>query len=72
MAQERPSTSDPVLSGEIEKVLFAGSDTKYLVRIGRDRFWETRMTSGTSLPAFAAGDPVFLHWSLADARLFFE
>lgn len=72
MAQERPSTSDPVLSGEIEKVLFAGSDTKYLVRIGRDRFWETRMTSGTSFPAFAAGDPVFLHWSSADARLFFE
>ena len=72
MAQERPSTSDPVLSGRIEKVLFAGSEMKYLVRVAPGRFWETRMTSGTSLPAFAAGDPVFLHWSLADARLFFE
>ena len=72
MAQERPSISDPVLSGRIEKVLFAGSDTKYLVRVGRDRFWETRMTSNTSPSPFAAGDPVFLHWSPADARLFFE
>ena len=72
MAQERPSTSDPVLSGRIEKVLFAGSEMKYLVRVAPGRFWETRMTSSTSLPAFAAGDPVFLHWSLADARLFFE
>lgn len=72
MAHERPSTSDPVLSGRIEKVLFAGSEMKYLVRVAPGRFWETRMTSGTSLPAFAAGDPVFLHWSLADARLFFE
>ncbi|MEK6801951.1 MAG: ABC transporter ATP-binding protein [Nitrospirota bacterium] len=72
MAQERPSTSDPLLYGRIEKVLFTGSETKYLVRVGRDRLWETRMTSNTSLSSFAAGDPVFLHWSLADARLFFE
>ncbi|HRC44824.1 MAG TPA: ABC transporter ATP-binding protein [Nitrospira sp.] len=72
MAQERPPTSDPVISGRIEKVLFAGSEMKYLVRVGCDRVWETRMTSNTSLSPFAAGDPVFLHWSVADARLFFE
>ncbi len=72
MAQERPSTSDPVLSGEIEKVLFAGSDTKYLVRVGHDRFWETRMTSNASSSLFSVGDPVFLHWSPTDARLYFE
>ncbi|MBP6265525.1 MAG: ABC transporter ATP-binding protein, partial [Nitrospira sp.] len=45
MARERPSPADPVLSGRVEKVLFAGSDTKYLVRVGRDRVWETRMVS---------------------------
>lgn len=72
MARERPATSGPMLSGRIEKVLFAGSDTKYLVRVGPERVWETRMTSDASLPSFAAGDPVFLHWSLPDGRLFFE
>lgn len=72
MVCERPSISDPVLSGRVEKVLFAGSDTKYLVRVGRDRVWETRMTSGASHAPFTAGDPVFLHWSLADARVFVE
>lgn len=71
MARERPQTFDPVLPGRIEKILFAGSDTKYLVQVGRDRLWETRMT-GTALPSFATGDPVFLHWSLRDGRLFFE
>lgn len=72
MARERPSTSDPFLPGRIEKVLFAGSDIKYLVRVGRDRLWETRATRGASSPSFATGDPVFLHWSLSDGRLFFE
>lgn len=72
MARERPSPADPVLSGRVEKVLFAGSDTKYLVRVGRDRVWETRMVSDRSHAPFTAGDPVFLHWSLADARVFFE
>lgn len=72
MVRERPSISDPVLSGRVEKVLFAGSDTKYLVRVGRDRVWETRMASGASHAPFTAGDPVFLHWSLADARVFVE
>lgn len=72
MTHERLSTSDPVLSGRVEKVFFAGSDTKYLVRVGRDRVWETRMASGTSHAPFTTGDPVFLHWSLADARVFFE
>lgn len=72
MAHERPSTPGPTLSGRIEKVLFTGSDTKYLVRVGRDRTWETRMTSGTSISSFTAGDPVFLSWSSVDARMFFE
>ena len=72
MARERPSPSDQVLPGRIEKVLFAGSDTKYLVRIGHDRLWEARMASGADLASFAPGEPVFLHWSLSDGQLFFE
>ena len=72
MARERPSASDQVLPGWIEKALFAGSETKYLVRVGRDRLWEVRMTSEAHLASFAPGEPVFLHWSLSDGRLFFE
>ena len=72
MARERPSASHQVLPGWIEKALFAGSETKYLVRVGHDRLWEVRMTSGAHLASFAPGEPVFLHWSLSDGRLFFE
>jgi hypothetical protein len=72
MQRERPSPSDQVLPGRIEKVLFAGSDTKYLVRVGHDRLWEIRMTSRTHLAPFISGEPVFLHWTLSDGQVFFE
>jgi len=72
MARERPATSDPVLAGRIEKVFFVGSEMKYLVRVVSDRLWETRMTPGIHRQSFAPGEPVFLHWSVSDGRLFFE
>ena len=71
MSRERPATSDPVLPGLIEKALFAGSDTKYLVRVGRENLWETK-TTGSAQPSFTSGDRVFVHWVLTDGRLFFE
>ncbi len=72
IAKDRPSTAGPVLDGRIEKVLFAGSDMKYLVRVAHDRVWETRMATGTSPVTFVPGDAVYLHWSSVDARLFYE
>lgn len=72
MVRERLSTSDQVLPGRIEKALFVGSEMKYLVRVGRDGLWEIRMTPGTSAGSFAPGEPIFLHWSASDGRLFFE
>ena len=71
MSRERPATQDPVLPGVLEKVLFAGSETKYLVRVGRDRLWEARTSGAMQLP-YTSGDPVFLHWALGDGRVFFE
>lgn len=71
MSRDRPSVQDPVLPGVIEKVLFAGSETKYLIRVGREHLWEARAT-GAMQPSFASGDPVFLQWALADGRVFFE
>ena len=72
MKRERPSASDQVLPGRIEKVLFAGSDTKYLVHVGHDRLWEVRMTSRIHPAPFSVGEPVFLHWTLSDGQVFFE
>jgi spermidine/putrescine transport system ATP-binding protein len=72
LTHESSSSSEQVLSGRIEKLFFAGSDTKYLVRVGHDHLWEVRMTSALHTQSFAPGEPVFLHWSLSNARLFFE
>lgn len=72
LAHESSSSSEQVLSGRIEKMFFAGSDTKYLVRVGPDHLWEVRMTSAMHARSFDQGEPVFLHWSLSDAQLFFE
>ncbi len=71
MSRTRPASAGPLLSGRIEKALFAGSDTKYLVRVGRESLWEAR-TSGMATPACAPGDAVFLHWTSSDGRVFFE
>jgi hypothetical protein len=60
-----------MVPGLIEKVLFAGSETKYLIRVGRESLWEARSTGAVPQP-FVAGEPVCLHWSLADGRVFFE
>ncbi len=72
MTHERPARPDPLLRGRIEKTLFSGSNTKYLIRVGHDRLWEVRHRSGTHLPPFVLGEPVFLSWSASDGRLFFE
>ena len=72
MTYDRPSPSKQLLPGRIEKVLFAGSDIKYLVRVSHDHLWEVKMTSTAHPASFAPGESVFLHWSLSDGRLFFE
>lgn len=71
MSRDRPGDRDTALPGVIEKVLFAGSETKYLVRVGRDTLWETR-TTGSVQPPYASGDAVFLHWALGEGRVFVE
>lgn len=72
MTTERPSVSDQVVPGRIEKVLFVGSDTKYLVRVSQDRRWEVRLASTAHSASFVPGASVFLQWSLSDGRLFLE
>jgi len=71
VSRDRPITEEPMLPGVVEKVFFAGSETKYLIRVGRESRWEARATGATHSP-FAPGDPVFLHWALAAGRVFVE
>ncbi len=71
ISRDRPITEDPVLPGVVEKVFFAGSETKYLIRVGRESRWEARATGARS-STFAPGDPVFLHWALDAGRVFVE
>ncbi len=71
ISRDRPADACPLLSGRIDKTLFAGSETKYLIRIGRESLWEAR-TSGSETPALTPGEHIFLHWASSDGRLFFE
>ena len=72
LTHERPHSAKQTLSGRIEKVLFVGSHTKYLVRVGLDCLWEVSKPSAADSPAYSLGTPVFLYWSLSDPRLFCE
>ncbi|MCE3223459.1 MAG: potA [Nitrospira sp.] len=72
LTQERSSLSDEVLSGRIEKVLFAGSEMKYLIRVSRDHLWEVDTRPSAHSAGFTPGATVFLHWSTSDGRLFVE
>ncbi|MBV6469151.1 MAG: Spermidine/putrescine import ATP-binding protein PotA [Nitrospirae bacterium] len=72
LTRERPVTPDPCLPATIEKTLFAGGGTKYLVRVGPGRPWEVTCTSTPGGDAFQFGEAVFVQWRLADGRLFFE
>ena len=72
LTRERPHSAEHMLSGRIEKALFAGGDMKYLVRVGRECLWEVRMPLRADNESLPLGVPVFLYWSFADGRLFFE
>jgi spermidine/putrescine transport system ATP-binding protein len=63
--------ADNVLTGRIEKLLFAGTVTKCLVRVGRGRLWELPVVSSQDdAKPLAPGEAVFLHWSASAARIF--
>jgi putative spermidine/putrescine transport system ATP-binding protein len=58
---------DAYLVGEVEESIYAGSETRLLVRLGSGRMITVRHAAG--LPRIAIGEPVFIRWDSDDARL---
>lgn len=71
MSLTRSSEFDNVLPGRIDKMLFAGSTVKCLVRIAPDSVWDITIESGGNRgERFEPGHDVFLHWAAAAAQVF--
>jgi putative spermidine/putrescine transport system ATP-binding protein len=58
---------DAYLAGEVEESIYAGSETRLLVRLGSGRMMTVRRAAG--LPRVELGAPVFIRWDREDARL---
>jgi putative spermidine/putrescine transport system ATP-binding protein len=58
---------DGFLSGRVEESIYAGSETRLLVRLPSDTMLTVRR--GAGLPPVAIGENVFLRWDRQEARL---
>jgi putative spermidine/putrescine transport system ATP-binding protein len=58
---------DAYLTGQVEESIYAGSETRLLVRLASGGMMTVRRTAG--LPRVAIGDPVFIRWDADQARL---
>jgi putative spermidine/putrescine transport system ATP-binding protein len=58
---------DAYLTGQVEESIYAGSETRLLVRLASGGLMTVRRTAG--LPRVAIGDAVFIRWDAAQARL---
>lgn len=75
----RLSTSAQGLSGEqslagsVEKVLYSGSDRRYLVRLGERLVWNVRVPNDESgRNGLQRGDAVHVRWQISDAVVLSE
>lgn len=56
------------LAGSVEKVLYSGSDRRYLVRLGERLAWNVRVSNEESgQKGFQRGDAVHVRWQISDA-----
>jgi ABC-type Fe3+/spermidine/putrescine transport system ATPase subunit len=67
------------LSGEqsllasVDKVLYSGSDRRYLVRVGERLVWNVRVQNDESgRNGLVRGDAVYVHWRISDAVVLTE
>ncbi|MBX3235072.1 MAG: ABC transporter ATP-binding protein [Nitrospiraceae bacterium] len=71
MRVTRSGDFDNVLPGRIERMLFAGSTVKCLVRLAPDVLWDLTIGSVEQRgERFEPGNDVFLHWAAKAARVF--
>jgi putative spermidine/putrescine transport system ATP-binding protein len=60
-------SDDGFLSGRVEESIYAGSETRLLVRLPSETLLTVRR--GAGLPPVAIGENVFMHWDREQARL---
>lgn len=61
------------LAGSVEKVLYSGSDRRYLVRLGERLVWNVRVPNDESgRNGLVRGDAVHVRWHIADAVVLSE
>jgi putative spermidine/putrescine transport system ATP-binding protein len=58
---------DAYLTGQVEESIYAGSETRLLVRLGSGSLMTVRRAAG--LPPVEIGDTVFIRWEASQARL---
>jgi putative spermidine/putrescine transport system ATP-binding protein len=58
---------DALLSGRVEESIYAGSETRLLIRLPRDTLMTVRR--GAGMPPVAIGEHVFMRWERDSARL---
>jgi spermidine/putrescine transport system ATP-binding protein len=61
------------LAGSIDKVLYSGSDRRYLVRLGERMVWNVRVSNDESgRNGLVRGDAVYVNWQISDAVVLIE
>lgn len=67
----QPVTQGNRISGTVEKVLYTGSQLRYLVRIAGSMLWKVDMPSGAMpQPSLPVGSRVWVAWNAGDGDLF--
>jgi putative spermidine/putrescine transport system ATP-binding protein len=61
------NSDDSLLAGRIEESIYAGSETRILVRLANGTLMTVRR--GAGLPPVAIGDNVFIRWDRSQARV---
>ena len=74
LSMQPPSVSgEQSLAGLVEKVLYSGSDRRYLVRFGERLVWNVRVPNDEAgQKGLQRGDAVHVRWHMADAVVLSE
>lgn len=65
ISRDRPAKPANVVQGQVQEVIYLGTDTNYLVRAGHGdviRVRQQNETAAAAEPGFAVGDSVYLSW----------
>jgi spermidine/putrescine transport system ATP-binding protein len=61
------------LAGSVDKILYSGSDRRYMVRLGERVVWNVRVPNDESgRNGLVRGDAIYVHWQTSDAVVLTE